>query len=131
MKPPRPLCGQPPEGAQLGVALPSLLVFGRLPVVSLPANIAAGPVAGFVMLYGLPAGLFAGMLPAPLQHLVMLPAELGTRWVALVAQVAAAVEPSPLWSLVWWFVGVCALFAWWRLRGRTSGSRAGPPRVPI
>ena len=118
-------------GAQLGVALPSVLVFGRLPVVSLPANLAAGPVAGFVMLYGLPAGLFAGMLPAPLRHLVMLPAEWGTRWVAMVARVAAAVEPSPMWSLVWWLVGVCSLCAWWRLRVHDDRSRVGPARVPI
>ena len=47
-------------GAQLGVALPSLLVFGRLPLVSIPANVVAVPVAGFVMLYGLPAALVAG-----------------------------------------------------------------------
>jgi len=118
-------------GAQLGVALPSVLVFGRLPVVSLPANLAAGPVAGFVMLYGLPAGLMAGLLPAPLRHLVMLPAELGTRWVALVARVAAAVEPSPGWSLLAWLMGVAAAWMWWRLQGRVHRSREGPPRVPI
>ena len=83
------------------------------------------------MLYGLPAGLFAGLLPAPLQHLVMLPAEWGTRWVAMVARVAAAVEPSPMWSLAWWLFGVCALCAWWRLRHHDDRSRVGPARVPI
>ena len=51
-------------GAQLGVALPSVLVFGRLPLVSIPANVLAVPVAGFVMLYGLPAALLAGCGPA-------------------------------------------------------------------
>src|SRR5690606_28726557 len=50
--------------AQAGVALPSVLVFHRLPLASVPANLLAGPVAGFVMLYGLPAGLLAAAVPA-------------------------------------------------------------------
>jgi len=103
-------------GAQLGVALPSVLVFQRLPVVSLPANLLAVPVAGFVMLYGLPAGLLAAGLPDPAKELLMLPAELGTRWIAQVAQVAYAVEPAPFWSAVCWLVIVVALLAWWRSR---------------
>ena len=114
-------------GAQVGVALPSVLVFGRLPVVSLPANLASVPVAGFVMLYGIPAGLLAAMLPAPLRALVMLPAELGTRWVATVARVAAAVEPSPGWSALWWSAGVAVFTVWW-VRRR---SRARLPVVAI
>ncbi len=114
-------------GAQLGVALPSLLVFGRLPIVSLPANLAAVPAAGFVMLYGLPAGLLASLLPSALQSVVMLPATLGTRWVSTVAQVAAAVEPSPTWAALWWSVGVSCLLGWW-WRGR---SRVDAADVPI
>ena len=51
-------------GAQVGVVVPAVLVFGRLPLVSIPANLLAVPVAGFVMLYGLPAGLLAGAVPA-------------------------------------------------------------------
>jgi len=113
-------------GAQVGVAVPSLLVFGRLPIVSLPANLAAVPVAGFVMLYGLPAGVLASVLPGPLQVLVLLPAELGTRWVATVARVAAAVEPSPGWAALWWAVSAAGLLAWWRRRSRVTSAR-----VPI
>ena len=37
-------------GAQFGVAVPSLLVFGRLSLVGTVANLVAVPVAGFVML---------------------------------------------------------------------------------
>jgi len=114
-------------GAQLGVALPSVLVFGRLPIVSLPANLAAVPAAGFVMLYGLPAGLLASVLPSALQSVVMLPATLGTRWVSTVAQVAAAVEPSPRWAAVWWSVGALCLVGWW-WRGR---SRVHAAHVPM
>ena len=111
-------------GAQLGVALPSLLVFHRLPVVSLPANLFAVPVAGFVMLYGLPAGMVAATLPAALQQLVMLPAEWGTHWVALVAQLGYAVEPAPLWSATCWLIGLVAWVCWWRFRPHAV-------RVPI
>ena len=100
-------------GAQLGVAVPSVLVFHRLPAVSLLANLLAVPVAGFVMLYGLPAGVIAAALPSALQQIVMLPAEWGTRWVALVAQLGFAVEPAPLWSAACWSIGLVAWFCWW------------------
>ncbi len=113
-------------GAQVGVALPSALVFHRLPLVSIPANLAAVPVAGFVMLYGLPAGLAAAMLPRPLVLVVMLPASVGTRWVSAVAQVAAAIEPAPRWSICGWAL-TSALLAWWiRHHSRHRG-----PGVPI
>ena len=95
-------------GAQLGVALPSLLVFGRLSVVSTVANLAAVPVAGAVMLYGLPAALVAGTVPfvAPA---VMVPVDVGVRWVDLVAVVAARLEPPPLVNAVGWLVLATAL----------------------
>lgn len=106
-------------GAQAGVAIPSLLVFHRLPIVSLPANLAAVPVAGFVMLYGLPAGLLASWLPAAAMRVVMVPAVVGTRWVSLVAQVAAAAEPSPRAGALLWSISVCVLTRWmWRHRQR-------------
>ena len=101
-------------GAQAGVALPSLLVFGRLPLVSPLANLAAVPVAAVVMLYGLPAGLLAPALPAPADSLVMAPNSIGTRWVATVARVGAAVEPSPGWSMAGWLL-LIAMWGGWRL----------------
>jgi competence protein ComEC len=88
-------------GAQVGVALPSLLVFGRLPLVSVIANVVAVPVAGFVMLYGLPAGLLAGTVPA-IAPVVMLPAAVGTRWVDTVAHLGARLEPGPPWTWIGW-----------------------------
>lgn len=101
-------------GAQAGVALPSLLVFGRLPLVSPLANLAAVPVAALVMLYGLPSGLLAPALPAPMHSLVMAPNSIGTRWVATVARVGAAVEPSPGWSTAGWLL-LLAVWGGWRL----------------
>lgn len=88
-------------GAQLGVVLPSVLVFGRLPLVSIPANLLAVPVAGAVMLYGMPAGLLAGWIPA-IAPVVMFPARLGTRWVDTIATIAAAIEPDPPAQFVGW-----------------------------
>ncbi|MEY2580974.1 MAG: competence protein ComEC [Ilumatobacteraceae bacterium] len=95
-------------GAQVGVALPSWLVFHRLPLVSLPANLLAVPVAGFVMLFGIPAGLLSAFVP-PLAPLLMAPCAIGTRWVATVAYLGAAVEPSQRWSSAGWLLVVVAI----------------------
>jgi competence protein ComEC len=105
-------------GAQLGVALPSVLVFGRLPLMSIVANLLAVPVAGMVMLYGLPAGVLAGVAPT-IAPVVMFPAWLGTRWVDTVAVLGARLEPEPPWSWVGWGIVasiVAALLGWGRLR---------------
>ncbi len=75
--------------AQIGVAPVSVTVFGGLPLVSIPANLLAVPVAGPLMVWGLPAGVVAGLVPglAPVLHL---PTRMAVRWIALVARVAAA-----------------------------------------
>lgn len=85
-------------GAQAGVVVPAALVFGRLPLMSVPANLLAVPVAGAVMLYGLPAGLLAGAVP-PLAPVVMFPCRLGVRWVDTVAALGARLEPT---GAAWW-----------------------------
>jgi competence protein ComEC len=98
-------------GAQAGVVVPALLVFGRLPLVSVPANLLAVPVAGFVMLYGLPAGLLAGAVP-PLAPVVMFPCRLGVRWVDTVAVLGERLEPDGATVIAGWVVlvvAVCAL----------------------
>ena len=115
-------------GAQVGVALPSLLAFHRLALVSVVANVAAVPVAGMVMLYGLPGGLLAGVLPGWLQRLVMTPAAIGTRWTATVAQVGSALEPSGSAAVVMWCAAMVAL-AFTLFRGHRS--RSAPQHVPF
>jgi competence protein ComEC len=97
-------------GAQVGVAIPSILVFGRLPLVSVAANLLAVPVAGLVMLYGLPAGLLVGVVPG-LGPVLMAPAAVGTRWVDTVAMLGARLEPGPPWSFVGWGVIVVVVVA--------------------
>ncbi len=95
--------------AQLGVLVPSVLVFGQFVVIGVVANLVAVPVAGVVMLYGLPASLVAGAIPA-VRGVVMLPVGLGTRWVDIVATVAAAIERRPPWNVV---VSLVVLVASW------------------
>ena len=90
-------------GAQLGVIVPAVLVFGRLPLVSVPANLLAVPVAGFVMLYGLPAGLLAGFVPA-VAPVVMFPCRLGVRWVDIVAMLGDRLEPGGTATWIGWGV---------------------------
>lgn len=97
-------------GAQAGVVVPSVLVFGRLPLVSIPANLLAVPVAGLVMLYGLPAGLVAGWW-APLAPVLMFPARIGTRWVDTVAALGARLEPEPRVAWIGWGVIVLLVAA--------------------
>ncbi len=97
-------------GAQAGVVAPAVLVFGRLPLVSIPANLLAVPVAGFVMLYGLPAGLVAGSVP-PLAPIAMFPCRIGVRWVDTVAVIGERLEPGGAVTWVGWAVLVAAVAA--------------------
>jgi competence protein ComEC len=80
-------------GAQVGVMVPSWLVFGRLPTLGVPANLLAVPAAGAVMSMGVPVALVASVLPARVAGIVMAPAAFATHWVATVAALAAALEP--------------------------------------
>jgi len=97
-------------GAQLGVMVPSVLVFGRLSLVGTVANLVAVPVAGFVMLYGLPACLLAGAVPA-VAPLVMAPVGAAVAWIDAVATVGAAMEPGPPWSWLGWLILAAAVGA--------------------
>jgi competence protein ComEC len=114
-------------GAQVGVALPALLVFGRLPLVSIPANLLAVPVAGAVMLYGLPAGLLAGAVPG-IAPVVMLPCRVGVRWVDTVAALGQRLEPGGSATWAGWLVllgavGVVAALG----SGKNRHPDGGPP----
>ncbi|MGI9030344.1 MAG: ComEC/Rec2 family competence protein [Ilumatobacteraceae bacterium] len=110
-------------GAQVGVALPSLLVFGRLSVIGTVANLVAVPVAGLVMLYGLPASLLAGAVPA-MAPVVMAPVGVGVQWIDAVATVGAAVEPGPPWSWLGWVLVVAVVgIVMIRSRSRAAVSR--------
>lgn len=96
--------------AQVGVLPVSAAVFGRVPVFAPVANLLAVPVAGFVMVWGLPAGLFAAALPGPVAELMGVPALAATRWVLAVARLADRLEPGwPPGPTVLLQAGVCGL----------------------
>ena len=61
-----------------------------MPVASIPANLLAGPAAGFVMAWGLAGGLAAGVLGEPVAGVLHLPTELLIAWIAWVAGWAAS-----------------------------------------
>jgi competence protein ComEC len=114
-------------GAQIGVALPSILVFGRLSLVGTVANLVAVPVAGFVMLVGLPACLLAGAVPA-VGGIVMAPSGWAAAWVDAVATVGAAVEPAAPWSWLGWSLLVAAVG--WVVHRPASVPGAKPAGAP-
>ncbi|MGE3620897.1 MAG: ComEC/Rec2 family competence protein [Acidimicrobiia bacterium] len=78
--------------AQLGVAPILLATFGPLPVASVPANLLAVPLAGFVTAWGLVGGLVAGLAGGPVARAAMLPVDVALRLLAAVAR-AGAIAP--------------------------------------
>jgi competence protein ComEC len=76
--------------AQLAVAPLLVQSFGSVGLVSLPANLLAGPAAGPVMMWGLTAGLAAGVLGGSAAALLHLPNRLLLAWIEGVATAAAS-----------------------------------------
>ena len=70
--------------------------FGWPSAWSIPANLLAVPVAGLVMLFGLPAVVLAGVLPESLARLLCWPVAIGGRWVSGVARVFAALPSTKM-----------------------------------
>lgn len=75
--------------AQAGTLPVSLAVFGRLSLVSFVANPLAVPVAGFVMLVGIPVALVAALVPGPVAAVIMVTVSVPTSFVAAVARVGS------------------------------------------
>jgi len=107
--------------AQAGTLPVALLVFGRVPLVSLIVNPLAVPVAGAVMLVGIPAAVMSALLPdaaaAPLCALMALP----VRWVAGVAAVGARIEPHGPAALGAWTAVAVAAVLWVRRHRAVAG----------
>lgn len=76
--------------AQIGVAPILMNVFGGVPVASLPANLLAIPAAGPIMVWGMTAGLVAGIVPPSLAVLLHLPTRVLLWWVSGVAHRCAS-----------------------------------------
>ena len=80
-------------GAQLGVMPITAIIFHSAPVIALVTNLLAVPIAGLVMLVGIPLGMLAGILGQISSASVMTacvtalmwPVEIAVRWVWWVA----------------------------------------------
>ncbi|HUQ62301.1 MAG TPA: ComEC/Rec2 family competence protein [Acidimicrobiales bacterium] len=106
-------------GAQVGVAPVLVPVFGSLPVASLPANLLALPAAGPLTIWGLVAGLPAGILGAPVAPLLHVPTDLMVGWVAAVARFSARVPLGELRATHMLVIAV-VLVTWWWARSHHS-----------
>src|SRR5207249_12302112 len=73
-------------------------VFGGVPVVSVAANLLAVPAAGPVMMWGLAAGVPAGLIGGVVSRVVHVPTAVLVGWIGFVARRAAA---APLGELRW------------------------------
>lgn len=78
-------------GAQLAVAPVLVPTFGAMPLAALPANVAAAPLAGALMVWGVTAGLVAGAAGGPVATALHLPSALGLAALEQVASLSAAV----------------------------------------
>ena len=96
--------------AQLGASVVLVPTFGTVPLVSLPANVLAVPVAGPLMMWGLTAGTVAGLLP-PLAPLLHAPTHLALAWEAAVATRAAALPVAPIGASAAVVVGLAVVLA--------------------
>lgn len=75
--------------AQAAVSPLLVAAFGTVPLVSLPANLLAAPVAGPLMVWGLTGGLAAGMVGGTVAGVIHLPTRLLLAWLEGVALTTA------------------------------------------
>jgi competence protein ComEC len=86
----------PSLAAQLGVLPVAVMVFGWPSAVAIPCNLLAVPVAGIVMLIGIPVALVSGFLPSVIASVVMWPLGVGVKWVDTVAALGQRFN-LPIW----------------------------------
>jgi competence protein ComEC len=107
--------------AQAGVAPVLLPIFSTIPVAALPANLLAVPAAGPVMVWGLTAGVAAGLLGSGAATVLHVPTRVLLWWLA---HVAGWFAELPLGSLRWSHLLALAAVAGLVVVARTC--RAGP-----
>ncbi|KRO49236.1 MAG: hypothetical protein ABR75_06425 [Acidimicrobiia bacterium BACL6 MAG-120924-bin43] len=78
-------------GAQLGVMPITAIIFHSAPVIALVTNLLAVPIAGMVMLVGIPLGMLAGIL----------------------AQISGGAFMTICVTALMWPVGVAVRWVWW------------------
>ena len=107
--------------AQLGVMPVVILIFGVPSVTGIIANVLAVPIAGLVMLVGLPMSLFSAAISnlglGEIGDLLMLPLQVGVRWVWWVAEIFAHLRFEGTVNLALWLGVLAGIIA---LRHRSS-----------
>ena len=77
-------------GAQLAVAPVLVPTFGAMPLAALPANVAAAPLAGALMVWGVTGGVVAGVVGGGAAQVLHLPSRVGLEALEHVASVGGA-----------------------------------------
>jgi len=107
--------------AQIGVMPAVLTVFGLPSATGIIANVLAVPVAGMVMLVGLPMAVPSGLMVGGslnfLATILMWPVRVGVRWVWWVATVFAELRLTGAINVALWVALLSALLA---MRHRSS-----------
>jgi competence protein ComEC len=113
--------------AQLGVAPVQIAVFNSLPVVSLLTNVAAEPIAGFVMIWGVVAGLIAGAIPvAGVRILLHIPDLIALTVVRYIAHFGTSLEATSWGKAAGVLGSVLLVVVFWAPPGTANlDSRAG------
>ncbi len=105
-------------GAQLAVSPLLVAYFGSVPLISVPANLLAVPVAGPLMVWGLTAGPVAGLMGGGTARALHLPTRLMIAWVAGVARESAAIGAPRLDSRALVTAGLTGAVGWIVFLGR-------------
>ena len=108
--------------AQLAVAPLVVPAFGGIPVVSIPANVLAGPATGPVTAWGLTGGLLAGVVPDVIAGVLQVPNVVLLWWIDGVAHVAVRLALGDLGGRHVLAIVVLGLLV---LGARQRGSRVG------
>ncbi len=108
--------------SQVGVAPIIIPVVGPMPLASLPANVLAEPIAGFVMMWGSTVGIVAGLIGGWPAAILQAPVRLGVWWIMSVADVCS-VLPLPRVSLNVIIVITFSALALFRAHSSWRGSR--------
>ncbi len=95
--------------AQVGTAPIALMVFHRFPVISMIANPLAVPIAGIVMLAGIPCALLSAFVPDQLATFVMFPLAIAVRGVWWIAHLSSLHGPTGTANFLGWVVVVLLL----------------------
>jgi competence protein ComEC len=83
----------PTIAAQTGVLGVVVVIFGWPSALAVPCNLLATPVAGLVMLMGMPLALVSGVLPRSVGSILMWPIGIAVGWVDQVALVGSRLDP--------------------------------------